>query len=84
MKIEIDGNKIVIPDGCRVRQEGNTIFFEPKEDKIKRWEDFKGIVGGYCITDNSCIEEVCRLKKNNKSMNIARTEAHCKAMLADG
>ena len=85
MEIKIDNNRITIPDGCSVRQEGNTIFFEPKreEKEVKRWEDFKGRkLNGYYLSNDSCINEMNWLKVEDRTRNTARTEAHCRAMLA--
>lgn len=86
MEIKIDNNKITIPDGCSVRQEGNVIYFEPKEEedvKVKRWEDLKGCgVEGYFISVTSSINKSPLMEVESKNKNIARTEAHCQSMLA--
>lgn len=84
--IEIDNNRITIPDGCSVRQEGNVIYFEPKEEKegeVKCWKDFKGWdLEGYVFTADSGIKDVCWINVGDGPIDVARTEAHCRAMLA--
>lgn len=76
--------KIVIPDGMEIDKENSTfecIKFKPKERSIKTWNGLIGIgITGYFITKNSNIK--IDYISSDKDKNIARSEKHCKSMLA--